>query len=354
MKEKEKIWIKSRIKEYYENAEIEVRDIEKREFGIGNWGKKIERRHLSFNSNEELRGFLIQEAPLYVSYSSSLYEDPSATPMENKNRIGVELVFDLDGEDSSKESLSLIKKELVNLIRILKKDFGVKDFRINFSGNRGFHLHVHDKEFLYMSREARKRFIEYLKGNFDYDKMFFTDSSGILRGPKEGDKGFKGRFAEKLLEILKKEPERLGRKVNVDAWRKALKTGNYSLIPIRSNKKILEKLKIVGEHIKIKSIDVDAGVTYDISKLIRMPNSIHGSTGFIAKTINEGEIERFNPYNDALPLESEVKIKYLKTIKKIERDGENSKIILKRKGYVEKVNSSIAMFLLLKELATLY
>ncbi len=348
MREKEKIWIKSRIKEYYENAKLNIKHIHKREFGIGDWNKKIEARHFSFNSIEELRGFLIEKAPLYVSYSTSLYKHPGAKPMEAKVREGVELTFDLDGEDSSMESLNKIKEELIKLLEVLKSDFGIKEYIINFSGNRGFHLHILDGEFMHLSSYGRKKLIEYLKGNFDYNRLFDLNE-GVLRGPKLSDKGFRGRFARTIKEMVERNPRIFGRVKDPERWIKAVEEGNYSLIPLRDNKRILEKMKNVAEHMKIKSIDVDAGVTYDISKLIRMPDSIHGSTGMVACTIKEEELKDFNPYEKALPFKDETSIVYAKSIKVIE----NGKAIIKKKGTKEKVNKSIAIYMILKEMAYL-
>ncbi len=349
MEERERRWIKSRVREYYENAKIEVRDIDKREFGVGYWEKKIEQRHLAFSSIDELRGFLIEKAPLYVSYSTSFYKYPDKRPMEKKERIGNELTFDLDGEGSSLKEINKVKEEVKKLIDVLKEDFGVKEYLLNFSGSRGFHLHVYDEEYLHLSGKARKRLVDYLLGDFDVSRIF-EEKEKVLYGPRIDEKGYRGRFARTLKEIVEKRPKLLGRKVDKERWLRAVREGNYSIIPLRSNKEILKKVLVVKEEMKIKGIDVDAGVTYDVSKLIRMPDSIHGSTGFIAKSIRNEELESFNPYKDAVAFEGEEKVRYVKSFKVIE-DGKEK---IKKRGEIERISKSLAFHLIIKGFASLY
>ncbi len=333
-----KEWIKRRISEYYSTFRFPTTNLSKREFGIGDFGKKIERRHFCFNGEDELKGFLIKEAPLYLSYSSSFYNFPCRTPMEAKERVGTELIFDIDSEDSSKESLMKAKDETLKLIDILREDFGVKHYTLNFSGNRGFHLHIHEKRFFNLSQEARKKLVEYLLGELDHSKFFSSTEHKII-GPKLGDRGYKGRFAKKLYEIVEE-----GRKFKAhkDKWRKALMDGNYSVLPF-SFSELIRKTEFLKDLIMVR-VDVDGAVTYDLSKLIRVPNSIHGSTGFVAKIIREGEIEEFNPYEQALPFgeDEKVLVKFLKSVRLI---GENE---VKVKGTKERIEKSLAFILSLR------
>jgi DNA primase small subunit len=52
---------------------------------------------------------------------------------------------------------------------------------------------------------------------------------------------------------------------------------------------------IVKKTILEKAVVVDKGVTIDSSKLIRVPDSLHGDTGLLAKTVSLGELEKFEP-----------------------------------------------------------
>jgi len=51
---------------------------------------------------------------------------------------------------------------------------------------------------------------------------------------------------------------------------------------------------------------IDANVTADTSKLIRMPNSLHGGSGFLAASVPD--LEKFDPMRDA-PAFGEEKLK---------------------------------------------
>ena len=79
-------FVKNKFKEYYKNKFISVEDINKREFGIGSWDKKIEMRHLSFNTDEDLNNYLKKDVPFYISYSSAYYLYPEMRPMIKKEK----------------------------------------------------------------------------------------------------------------------------------------------------------------------------------------------------------------------------------------------------------------------------
>ncbi|MCL4375609.1 hypothetical protein M1394_02310, partial [Candidatus Marsarchaeota archaeon] len=54
----------------------------------------------------------------------------------------------------------------------------------------------------------------------------------------------------------------------------------------------------------IQSDRIDGNVTNDTSHLIRLPDTIHGETGFIAKRIGSlSELHKFDPMRDAIAFE---------------------------------------------------
>jgi len=60
---------------------------------------------------------------------------------------------------------------------------------------------------------------------------------------------------------------------------------------------------------------IDEPVTIDIHRLIRTPMSLHGKTGFIVKVLKFSELEKFDPFVDAIPKEftqMEVRVKVTK------------------------------------------
>jgi DNA primase small subunit len=365
--EPERKWINNLIQGYYSKNRKSIYNVEKREFGIGDFGKKIARRHLAFASDADLNAFLAREAPLYISHSVAYYEFPDATPMERKNWLGAELVFDLDAESTDEETMKRTKADLIRLVGTLKDDFGAREYLINFSGNRGYHLHVRDKGFLSMLSEDRKRIIEYIKGEgFDHYKMFNAfrkrmkdelmkdGNRSMVPGPRPGDAGSAGRFARAAIDVARTNPLNISKKfkdaLNVDMFANGVNVGHWEKGHGLKEEDLMERLKPVSERIKLGSVNIDAGVTQDISKLIRMPGSIHGSTGLEAKILKESEVEAFDPFNDAVVFPDDKTAILLKEDVNI-RIRET--VLRAKKGQKAKVPAYMAAYLCLKDKATL-
>jgi DNA primase small subunit len=47
--------------------------------------------------------------------------------------------------------------------------------------------------------------------------------------------------------------------------------------------------------------ETDEPVTSDIKRLIRLPSSLHGKTGFEVVPLERDELESFDPFRDAVP-----------------------------------------------------
>lgn len=332
-------FVLKRFSDYYQKAEFRIPGIEKREFGFGT-EKKIDARHLSFANAQELRSFLVNSTPLYVSHSAAYYAHPAATPMERKGWLGADLVFDLDyeaqGKHTSKEEFGRVRADALRLIEeFLIPDFGVrKEFiSVNFSGNRGFHIHVRDSRFSRLRGDERKEIIEYVKGTgLSYDAFFSKEEAGrsggraVFResGPVPSPSGYAGRFGGMVLRMLETEPEALSRifkdRKKRDAFASGIRAGNWSM---RSLTPTLDrKLREMAERLSLRTVNIDSGVTQDASKLIRVPDSLHGGTGLRAKTIPLPALQFFEPMRDAVALPSTpVKIAALEEIPSMEIGG---------------------------------
>ncbi len=316
MNEQERQLITKIFSEYYAEAELDIPGIEHREFGIGNY-KKIDARHLSFGSVSDFRRYLTTNTPFFVSHSTSYYDFPGATPIQKKQWKGADVVFDLDihaeGKYGAYALLDRVKADLVRLVDdFLIGDFGVdeKDLIIDFSGNRGYHVHIRDKRFLPIGAEERRELVDYIMGHgLDYSK-FFSDSYSAdsrkarLVGPRPEEGGYRGRFARGVIKLLETDPKSISRLFSDPGKREffisGVKEGNWSKTSLKFDD-LVSRLKIVADGLAVQSVDTDAGVTQDLSKLIRVPNTIHGETGLIAKVIDgRGAIEKFEPLRDAL------------------------------------------------------
>ena len=157
------------IAHYYESAQFNFYQIEKREFGIG-LIKKIDARHLAFESIEQFRKYLLVNTPLFVSHSTAYYGYPAATPIQKKGWNGADIVFDLDMHAEGKydvyKKLEEAKQDAIRLKEdFIKSDFGIDEVLCVFSGNRGYHLHIRDKNFIEIGGEERKELVDYIRGN---------------------------------------------------------------------------------------------------------------------------------------------------------------------------------------------
>jgi DNA primase small subunit len=301
-----------KISEYYATtAKFAIPSLEKREFGIGNI-KKIDARHLCFNSEQEFRGYLVSNTPLFVSHSAAFYERPGATPIDKKGWLGAELIFDLDLHADGKYGvyaiLDKVREDAINLVeKFLVDDFGVdrKNIIIVFSGNRGYHIHVRDPDYFDLGIEERREIADYINGTGLNYRNFFEEIEIPGRkltkkvGPKPSDHGYRGRFARAVIEKLEKEPKTISTVFSNDEKRTkfvdGIINGDWNKTSIAD---IIERLEPIAKELPVHSIDTDVGVTQDVSKLIRVPNSIHGETGLIAKIVDD--ITTFKPLDDAI------------------------------------------------------
>ena len=312
---KEEKFLRNLFSDYYRKGEITVREPQKREFGFGGWEKKIEFRHIGVKNEAELRAKLVNEAPLYVSHSVAYYEYPDARPMPKKNWLSSDLVFDLDADGSAcnktcgkftcEKCMDGVKQDAVKLIEeFLLPDFGFSrgDISVNFSGSRGYHIHVVSEEISQLGREGRREIADYVTGTgLEFSRLFWNDGKKFL-GPTPTQGGFGGKFANAFIKKL--ENEEFARSIALKLRKQeekvklisAIEKGNWDNIGIANReKKLFDKF----EQMKLTLAGrIDANVTADVSKLIRMPNSIHGGSGFAARSV--GSLDSFEPMKDAI------------------------------------------------------
>jgi DNA primase small subunit len=313
----EEKFLRKRFSQHYGGSPVAVRGLEKREFGFGGWEKKIEFRHLAFKGEAELRARLVSEAPLYISHSVAYYEFPDARPMLKKNWLGSDLIFDLDTDGSAchhvcgkftcQKCLDAVKADVVKLIEeFLLPDFGLSksELSVNFSGSRGYHVHVVSEAFYDLDREARREIADYVSGTgLTFERLFWNEGKKFF-GPTPSQGGFGGKFARAFLSRLSDDAfatsiaRKLRKPEEKEKLSGAISKGNWDNIGIANREKKLSekfdemKLTMAGR--------IDANVTADTSKLIRMPDSIHGGSGFAAKRLRSPDaLADFEPMRHA-------------------------------------------------------
>ncbi len=335
--------ISKMISSYYSKCrEIPLKRIGEREFGFGTFDRKIAYRHYAFKDYAQLRDYLVSNAPPFVSISSAYYEKPDARPMENKIWKGSELIFDLDASDLDLECrrlhgsswvcdkcLDTIKLETLKLIEeFLIPDFGFKsdDMHINFSGNRGYHIHIDNEIVRSMSSEERKEISDYIKG-IGINVSEFFPAMGVrgvqLEGPRPTDGGWAGKLARGAIKFINSGPtammatgmdKKLAMLIerNKAAIIFGISMGNWDKIHIP--KKDYFWSSVLGS-ISIKQADsIDKNVTVDIRHLIRLPNTIHGDTGLLALSVGSArDLAKFDPTISAVAFKNgDIKIKMIK------------------------------------------
>ncbi|HSB46477.1 MAG TPA: DNA primase catalytic subunit PriS [Candidatus Bilamarchaeum sp.] len=328
MKDSEARSVKKIFASYYEGASFPIPGIEQREFGIGNV-KKIDARHLNFASEGEFRRYLINNTPMFVSHSTAYYGFPAATPMQKKGWRGADLVFDLDihaeGKFGAYAKLEGMKSELNRLVEdFIINDFGVKkeDIIVVFSGNRGYHVHVRDRSFLPLGGDERRELVDYIMGQgLDYMRFFsgLEEKPQRLLGPRPDEGGYRGRFARAAIKLIEENPGAISRLFTKEKEREffisGIREGNWMRTSLKFSD-IALRMKAVADSLPISSVNTDVGVTQDLSKLIRVPNSVHGETGLVARIV--GDLGKFDPWRDACIKGAPLKVRFIEDVPRLD------------------------------------
>ncbi|MGQ9781672.1 MAG: DNA primase small subunit domain-containing protein [Nitrososphaeria archaeon] len=354
------IFLKKIFKKYYYNNITKLsppKRLSEREIGYLTFSPEKMIRHLNIQNEGELKALILHEAPKAVYYSSAYYEDPSA-PINARIWKGADLIFDIDldhlpnkeglmekfyicnnckhyfsdsdaktcPECSSQkieeikmattEGLTYCKQEVIKLIDVLSKDFGVsrKDLNIYFSGKRGYHLTLEESQYESADQTFRLELSDYLLLNgFRIQRIFDEHLSldqQVSLFPSPWDKGSVGRFSKKFCEeVLDLSVANL----EEDFFRNRL----MEYISKTTNTDISTKLESIRQDLSIK---IDVAVTTDIHRIFRMPDTLHGGTGFVKKKIME--IDSFLPLVHAVVLSDEPTKIYVYYVPKFELKGQ--------------------------------
>jgi len=314
------MFLQKKFREYYSKAELELpRRFTRREYGFMFFEKSIMARHIAFSRSEEIRRFLIEKTPAHVFYSSAYYSKPYENDMRDKEWLGADLIFDLDADHLNlpenctyEQMLVLVKKETKKLVEdFLIGDFGFKDVELVFSGSRGYHIHVYDREVLNLNSRERREIIDYITANgIDLELMLGNENYTI---PSEREPGWYGRigravreYADRIVSMEKSEAVAELKKIEGIGDKKAEKIYG-GLKKLRGNPKIVnalprEFIEYLKENVAIELSrgETDEPVTSDIHRLIRLPTSLHGKTGLVVKPLSFEDFDEFDPLQDAI------------------------------------------------------
>jgi len=176
--------------------------------------------------------------------------------------------------------ISGVKKEVLNLVKILTSDLQIddKNIRISFSGNEGFHVYVTNSSYNQLGSNERRDLIDYIKFQSAMPERFGFPKNNPSRTsfPDLGDSGWSGRVAKELFGSKSKRSKTIT---------KIISDGQVAY---------QQKLEEMKNSIGVK---IDSNVTSDIHRIFRLEGSLNSKSG-LTKLACES-IEKFNPYTEA-------------------------------------------------------
>ncbi|MBD6956146.1 MAG: DNA primase catalytic subunit PriS, partial [Thermoplasmatales archaeon] len=338
-------FIVKKFQEYYRsNPPVLPPRFLSREYGFMSFQREGMIRHIKFNSENEVRNFLVQNIPAHSYYSSAYYRYPEKQRMEEKEWLGADLIFDLDadhmvkGQVEYEEMLEIVKRGVKKIIDdFLIPDFGFDPEKISivFSGGRGYHIHVRQEKVYSLGSDERRELVNYITGeNANFYSFIKRDTEGNFIVPDEDDFGWYGKISREIIAVSRNLFDLYSRgdmkaideimRISGVKNRKRLFNALFSernvfgqrkkVIEILMERKNPRKLNYIGdEDLIFQFLDIvkyfsaedlagktDEPVTTDIHRLIRLPGSLHGKTGLIVKPLKIDELEKFDPLDDAV------------------------------------------------------
>jgi DNA primase small subunit len=345
-------WAKERFTRYYAATPVPPPlRFARREFAAFPFTTEtMMRRHAAFRTAEEFRAFLRRESPRHVYYSSAYYHVPDHPTMPGKEWLGADVVFDLDADHlrgaerlDYAGQLGLVRQRVRDLLDdFLFGDFGIDPAktRLVFSGGRGYHVHIQDETYWTLSSPERRELVDYVTGaGFDARRIIASDRGpassamdddgdgrshragrAFARLPPTDAPGWSGRTSRAVVAMLdrwsaagapaatadleaaglsKPKARHLAKTLVTDGVGRKIR--DSLSLEVREKELPPEFLDAVVARAAVEvQGETDAPVTTDIHRLIRLPGSLHGGTGFRVTPIPFERLPEFDPFTDAL------------------------------------------------------
>ncbi|MHA1520251.1 MAG: DNA primase small subunit domain-containing protein [Promethearchaeota archaeon] len=358
-------YYKARVPHY-----SEISDFTKREFAFLRWDRPGMMRHIGYPSPEFLYKYLTTYAPRHSYRSATIYKNPSADKMEYKGYLGCDFVVDIDsdhiptqcqhdhnytvckscghlvpGEKPEEclqchgkkfkkvvwicdKCLNVSKEQVYNLVDgFLLKEFNIpiEQIKLNFSGHRGYHVHLEDAVFRAMDQEERREIVDFILGQgFSYNIWQYKPLQNNMNGFRLDQPGWPGKIAHEFYSILRQGSDAINKAFTSPRYGKPIRP-NLVNVFVGQRMELLERLESQNSlwgipHIgmptwhrifeilrdRIKA-DIDVVVSIDPHRLIRLEDSIHGKAGFRVMDVPYETLESFDPLNDALAFPQDTK-----------------------------------------------
>jgi DNA primase small subunit len=255
--------------------------------------------------------------------------------MADKDWIGADLIFDLDGDHLPGVSdrdfpgmLDLIQEQAWTLwSEFLHPEFGFTEehLHVTFSGHRGFHLHYRDPSLVHLDSEARRELVAHIRGEgVDVAGRFarYADASstGWSRRVREGvaatvatlgsiasNEAAASQHLTRLHDGVQRRRTTEGRSSgphSKDAIKKLATTlsehgrserllaGNFDVLKDGYRTLFADLVASDTSIVLGAAGETDEVVTIDTRRQIRYPTSLHGKCGMRVSTL---PLDRLNP-----------------------------------------------------------
>jgi DNA primase small subunit len=323
-------FLKQRFTDYYRDAYLSAPpSVGQREWGFiffePDYPEIRMRRHIGFSSTDELFAYLRAMVPAHAYYSTAYYSDPQAPTMSEKGWLGADLIFDLDADHIMRGPydvmLARVKDEAEKLVDMLTDELGFSrgEMDIVFSGGRGYHIHIREIAVRGYGSPERRELIDYVCGTG-------IDPGIMLSIRSHSPRGWHHRYISSLLEYLvwlegAEEGEAVSRLSVMEGVGKVTAEEFMKRVPelvrqLRTDPgRVNLRDRVVGrvisalaeesgsgfsERLRERAALADEPVTTDIKRLIRLPGSLHGGSGFRVTPLTPAELGDFDPLVDAV------------------------------------------------------
>jgi DNA primase small subunit len=351
----EMTWLRGLVQKYYSSVTIApAYDVSRREFGYGSI-QKIDTRHAGFATNAELNAFLRNVSPLFISASVSQFLNPEARPNPTKGLVGSDLIYEFDADDIPtdckqihdswacphcgaqgkgrvlkctscahgtkvdewvcSECVNATKTQTFSLLSVLRDDIGFSDdaISVNFSGSKGYHTHIRSTAVFSLPKSARVELMDYLSlHEMDLSSLGFAfDGKQYSCPPPSQAKGHALRLVREIIRLVES--------ASIEEWGVFSGVSPRSLRPFLSQRqRLVQEVRagilpplpgkrtepfwnsVLSALVDRHRLFIDRQTSGDIYKLIRVPDTIHGSTGLLAKTISLDSLPEFDPFAECV------------------------------------------------------
>lgn len=311
-------------------------------------------RHKGFSDVEGVRNFITQRPMHSCFYSTAYWHKPYELKMVEKDWIGADLIFDLDGDHlpgvtdrDFPAMLEVIQEQAHTLWNdYLQPEFGFdeKYLQVTFSGHRGFHLHYRDPALFQLDSEARREIVSHIRGeDVDVKSSLVRFNQGDRTGWSARINRGMGKVVEKLQIIANKQKgytallEQLHQGLVSQAKRENRpsskgKTSIQNLCQLLTNEQrvsrllegnfgvldkyetlFLDLLKTDTSVVLANAGEADEVVTIDVRRQIRWPTSLHGKSGlrvteFPLSRLDPDKSSAFDPLSETIALPNNKKL----------------------------------------------